>query len=230
MFHNPLLIGLTVLGANLPDFDHDFKRNNVLVIFILGLAVSILLYFLNLPYYLGLIFVGFGFIFLFSKHRGFTHSILGCLVLGFLLFCLLYCILDLSLFFGWDFSFGNLSTKILVLFVFLAFLSVFFLNKRLCPIYIMFIVFSCVLINFGVISSFKLDVVSILFSIFLGLFSHMVLDSFTPSGIKPFVFITHKKFHKKFGLLLLVILILVYFIFFKNYSYFYVNILNDFML
>jgi inner membrane protein len=32
-FHNPLTIALTIIGANAPDFDHDFKRENVYKIF-----------------------------------------------------------------------------------------------------------------------------------------------------------------------------------------------------
>ena len=32
MFYDPFAIALAVIGANIPDFDHEFKRNHVLII------------------------------------------------------------------------------------------------------------------------------------------------------------------------------------------------------
>ncbi|MBQ2227459.1 MAG: hydrolase, partial [Methanobrevibacter sp.] len=43
-FHNPLAIALTFIGANIPDFDHKFKKDNVYKMIILGLVVFISLY------------------------------------------------------------------------------------------------------------------------------------------------------------------------------------------
>ena len=59
-FNNPLIIALSVIGANIPDFDHKFKKDNVYKMIILGLIVFISLYILKLPYYLGLIIVFLG--------------------------------------------------------------------------------------------------------------------------------------------------------------------------
>ena len=80
-FHNPPLIALTLIGANIPDFDHKFKKENVYKMSILGLIVFISLYILKLPYYIGLIIVFLGVTFYFSEHRSFTHSIFGILTL-----------------------------------------------------------------------------------------------------------------------------------------------------
>ena len=80
-FNNPLIIALSVIGANIPDFDHKFKKDNVYKMIILGLIVFISLYILKLPYYLGLIIVFLGTVFYFSQHRSFTHSIFGVLTL-----------------------------------------------------------------------------------------------------------------------------------------------------
>ena len=80
-FHNPLSIALALIGANVPDFDHKFKKDNVYKIIILGLVVFISLYILKLPYYIGLIIVFLGAVFYFSEHRSFTHSIFGVLTL-----------------------------------------------------------------------------------------------------------------------------------------------------
>lgn len=80
-FHNPLLISLTLIGANIPDFDHKFKKDNVYKMIILGLIIFISLYILKLPYYIGLIIVFLGITFYFSEHRSFTHSLFGVLTL-----------------------------------------------------------------------------------------------------------------------------------------------------
>ena len=80
-FYNPILIGLTVIGGNLPDFDHKFKKEKVYQMIIIGLIVFIGLYIFNLPYYLGLIIVFLGAVFFFSSHRSLTHSIFGLLIL-----------------------------------------------------------------------------------------------------------------------------------------------------
>ena len=80
-FHNPLTIALTFIGANIPDFDHKFKKENVYKMIILGLIVFISLYILKLPYYIGLMIVFLGVTFYFSEHRSFTHSIFGVLTL-----------------------------------------------------------------------------------------------------------------------------------------------------
>ena len=57
---NPLIIALAVIGANIPDFDHKFKKENVYKIIILGLLIFISLYILKLPYFIGLIIVFLG--------------------------------------------------------------------------------------------------------------------------------------------------------------------------
>ena len=60
MFYDPLAIALAVISANIPDFDHEFKRNHVITIIALGALVSCFLYFLGLPYYLGLVIILLG--------------------------------------------------------------------------------------------------------------------------------------------------------------------------
>ena len=59
-FHNPLTVSLAIIGANIPDFDHDVKKENVYRLIILGLVLFIVLYFLKLPCFIGLILVYFG--------------------------------------------------------------------------------------------------------------------------------------------------------------------------
>lgn len=84
-FPNPYSITLALIGAALIDFDHSIKKKNIYKILIIGLLATLVLYILSLPYIIGLIIVLIGLIFYFSNHRGFTHSLVGTLLLTALL-------------------------------------------------------------------------------------------------------------------------------------------------
>jgi inner membrane protein len=53
----------------------------------------------------------------------------------------------------------------------------------------------------------QVDYLQLVMGLFLGLFSHIVLDSFTPSGIKIFAPISQKKVYKNFGLSMIFLLL-----------------------
>jgi inner membrane protein len=220
MFYNPLAISLAILGANFPDFDHEFKQNQVLTILALGIITVCFLYFLNLPIYLGLILILLSLIFLFSSHRGFTHSIMGVLIQGVLIFLLIFCALDLAMSFNPQ-SNINIPINLLLAFILLAVLGIFFLNKKVAILNTVFIISSIFLLYFGVLPIFKLDVHMVVFSIYLGLFSHLILDSFTPSGIRIFSPFIKNEYHKKAGILIFALLLASYFILFSQYLPFY---------
>ena len=181
-FHNPLLIALTFIGANVPDFDHKFKKESVYKIIILGLVVFISLYILKLPYYVGLIIVFLGVTFYFSQHRSFTHSIFGILTLT----------AAISLILIWSLQLIMLVTSLgdhyLLLAILIALLGFLFLNKKLLMIFIPIFFISLFMIKTGEISY-----ITIVLSLFLGIFSHSVLDSFSPAGIKLFAPISSYK-------------------------------------
>ena len=123
-FHSPLLIALTLIGANIPDFDHKFKKDHVYKMIILGLVVFISLYILKLPYYVGLIIVFLGVTFYFSEHRSFTHSLFGVLTLT--------CAVSLILIWGLELimSVTTLNNNYLILAILIALLSFLFLNRK----------------------------------------------------------------------------------------------------
>jgi inner membrane protein len=213
-FYSPLLIALTVIGANIPDFDHEFKQEHVYKMIILGLVVFISLYILKLPYYLGLIIVFLGVCFYFSEHRSFTHSIFGVLILT-------ACV---ALILIWSFQLvigvADLDSHYFVMAVLIALLGFLFLNRKVLIIFLpLFFIGLMVLPQIGI------NYMLLISSIFLGLFSHMVLDSFTPAGIKIFAPLSQRKVYKNFGLmciLMLVVLSIVYhapvlFNLFENY-------------
>ena len=196
-FHNPLTIALTFIGANVPDFDHKFKKENVYRMIILGLIVFISLYILKLPYYIGLIIVFLGVTFYFSEHRSFTHSIFGVLTLT----------SALSLILIWGFQLIGAVTIIdnhyLLMAVLIVLLSFLFLNKRLLIIFI-----PLFFISLFIIPVAEISYIEIVLALFLGVFSHIVLDSFTPAGIKIFAPLSSKKVYKRFGLISIFILVI----------------------
>lgn len=197
-FHNPLTIALTVIGANIPDFDHEFKRENVYKMIILGLIVFISLYILKLPYYIGMMIVFLGITFYFSEHRSFTHSIFGVLTLTSAVALILIWGSQLI-----DFV-TVLDNHYLLMAVLIALLSFLFLNKKLLMVFI-----PLFFIGLFVIPSAEISYLEIIFSLFLGLFSHVVLDSFTPAGIKIFAPVSSKKVYRNFGLSMIFLLIFI---------------------
>lgn len=201
-FHSPLLIALTLIGANVPDFDHKFKKDHVYKMIILGLIVFISLYILKLPYYIGLIIVFLGVTFYFSEHRSFTHSIFGVLTLTAAISLIIIWALQLIT------NVTVLNNNYLILAVITALLSVLFLNKKILMIFL-----PLFFIGILFLPTINVTYFPIILALFVGVFSHIVLDSFTPAGIKIFSPLSSKKVYKNFGLIsmfFLVILAIIY--------------------
>ncbi len=198
-FTNPILILLSMVGASFPDFDHDFRRSRVIGLIIFSLVLSGILYFLKLPFYIGLLLAFLGCIFLFSSHRGFTHSLIGGFVLSLLIsFILVYgssLLNSVFLFFNIDFRFSLL----VLIFLF----SIFILNKHILPLFFVGLVFSAFLV-----SDCNISFLYIFYSLFVGFLSHIILDSFSASGVSVFYPLYKEKFHKNFGIILLGVLVL----------------------
>lgn len=201
-FHSPLLLALSLIGANVPDFDHKFKKDNVYKLIILGLVVFISLYILKLPYLIGLIIVFLGACFYFSEHRSFTHSIFGAIILT----------SAISLILIWAFqlvtNLTDLQNYYLLMAILIALLSFLFLNKKVLMIFLPVFFVSLFIFNTG-----EVNYIEIIVAIFLGMFSHIVLDSFTPAGIKIFAPLSSKKVRSNFGwasIFILIVLALIY--------------------
>lgn len=194
---NPLIIALAVIGANIPDFDHKFKKEHVYKLIILGLLVFISLYILNLPYYIGLIIVFLGVTFYFSEHRSFTHSIPGIIILT--------SATALILIWAWQLIVNvTILPNNYLIAILIALLSFLFLNKRLLPIFIPLFFISVVFLQ-----TFEITYIQIVLSLFLGLFSHVVLDATTPAGVKLFAPISSKSYYRNFALAAMFILIIL---------------------
>ena len=195
-FHNPLSIALTFIGANIPDFDHKFKTENAYKMVILGLIVTFSLYILKLPYFLGMIIVFLGVTFYFSEHRSFTHSLFGVLTLTSAVSLILIWALELII------AVTPFNNQYLILGILIALVSFLFLNRNLLMIFLPLFFLSLFIFPNGDFSH-----VEIVLALFLGVFSHIVLDSFTPAGIKIFAPISSKKVYKNFGLSIIFLLI-----------------------
>ena len=194
---NPLTIALVIIGANIPDFDHKFKKEHVYKLIILGLLIFISLYILKLPYYIGLIIVFLGITFYFSEHRSFTHSIPGIIILTSAVALILIWALELMI----DIT---ILPKDYFLAILIALLSFLFLNKRLLPIFI-----PIFFISVAFLQTFEISYIQIVLSLFLGLFSHTVLDATTPAGVKLFAPISSKTYYRNFAIAAIFVLIVL---------------------
>jgi len=205
-FNNPLTIALTIIGANFPDLDHKIKKDTVYKIIIFGLLIFIILYIFKLPFYLGIIITLIGIIFFFSSHRGFSHSILGLFMLSILISGILFFSLNIIQ------NFSPLTNSLLNIVILISLLALS-LNKNLYLIFFPLFFISLLLFNLVNITTLEIFI-----SIFLGYLSHLILDSFSPSGIKPFSPLSNKKVYKKFGFFIsLFLLIIGIYNFYLNY-------------
>ena len=55
----------------------------------------------------------------------------------------------------------------------------------------------------------EISYIEIVLALFLGVFSHIVLDSFTPAGIKIFAPLSSRKVYRNFGLSMVFLLIVI---------------------
>ena len=197
-FQNPSYLALVLIGANMPDFDHKFKKDNVYQMIILGLIILFISYVLNLPIYLGLVIILLGVIFYFSNHRGFTHSILGILSLAglitFLLMAAFLFVLPLNS------PLNNLS----LLTIMIIFLGVLFLNKKLMVVFVVLFILSLIFLP-----NLAINYYLVFDGVFLGLLSHLILDSFSISGVSLLIPFSKEKFYKKFGIVMCFSLVII---------------------
>lgn len=191
----------------------------VVLIALTGVLISLILYHFDLPFYLGIVIIALSIIFLFSSHRGFTHSFLGIilqsLAIGLMLFLASQLVLNLNLF----------NTKILAISIIVLFIAILFVNKK-----VLFFVFILVIFFIWKFNTLDISFVNCICPVFLGLLSHMILDSFTPSGVKPFIPFSNKKFYKNFGIAMIILLAIVFILIFTNNFDNIFNLINNFFL
>ena len=186
-------LSLGVIGASLVDLDSKYRNKNLLIIGLSGCLLTLLLQFLNIPLFPGLILITLALIFFISKHRGFMHSfigiILGALLLSIFIFSFLMLLQFLQIFY--------IRAS---LFLTSAFLAIMILNKKLVIPYILVLSLGILLtpiIGFNIYFVFG--------SVLLGSLSHLILDLFTPKGVKIFKPFLSRKMGKTTGIILFAI-------------------------
>ncbi|MEN4018631.1 MAG: metal-dependent hydrolase [Methanobacterium sp.] len=199
-------LSFAVIGAAIIDMDHHVKKNNLIIMTIFGIILFILLYMLKLPYLIGISLIVMVLIFHLSRHRGFTHSLSGILVLSSLL---TFFLLGLySLFYGL-----NIESKISLIIISVI-SGIMILNKKiLLPFFVL------VLIGVIITPNTNLSIYYTFLAILTGSLSHIMLDLFTPSGIELFNPLSSRKFKKYFGTALFILWGLSSFIFIFTFKY-----------
>ena len=190
--HNIFYLSLALIGASMIDMDHHIRKNDLILLAALGAVLTFSLYILKLPFLIGISLIIMAFIFYLSKHRGFVHSIFGVLALSFLL---AFSIIGIyALLHGF-----NIDEKISLIIISIILGSIT-LNKRfLLPFFI--------LVPLGIIITKNpdLNLFYAFLAILIGSLSHVLLDLFTPSGIRLFNPLSPKKFKKRSGSVLFIL-------------------------
>ncbi len=190
--HDIFYLSLALIGASMIDMDHHIRKNDLILLTVLGVLLTFSLYILKLPFLIGISLIIMAFIFYLSKHRGFVHSIWGVLTLSFLL---AFSIIGIyALLHGF-----NIHEKISLIVISVV-LGIIALNKKfLLPFFI--------LVPVGIIitKNTDLNMLYVFLAILIGSLSHILLDLFTPSGIRLLNPVSSKKFKKNSGVVLFVL-------------------------
>ena len=198
--HDIFYLSLALIGASMIDMDHHIRKNDLILLAVLGVLLTFSLYILKLPFLIGISLIIMAFIFYLSKHRGFVHSIWGVLTLSFLL---AFSIIGIyTLLHGF-----NIDEKISLI-VISVILGIIALNKKfLLPFFIF------VPVGIIITKNTDLNILYVFLAILIGSLSHILLDLFTPSGIHLLNPVSSKKFKKKSGVVLFILWVFLAFIY-----------------
>ncbi|MGF7117037.1 metal-dependent hydrolase [Methanobacterium oryzae] len=204
-FQDAFYLSLAVIGASIIDMDHHVKKNNLIIMAVFGILISLILYILQIPFLIGISLIGMVLIFHLSKHRGFSHSLCGAFVLSFLLSFFVLGFYNL-------FNGFNIDSRILTITISFI-LGIIVLNKKILLPFI-------ILTSLGIIiaPTSNLSFYYTFLAILAGSLSHMLLDLFTPRGIELLNPLSSRKFKKGFGSVLFILWAFSAFIFIFGYG------------
>lgn len=191
-FPDVFYLALAFIGASIIDLDPHVKQKNLILMAFFGVLIAFIFYIFNLPYILGIILVALALIFQISKHRGFIHSFFGITLVT--IFLGIFVVGAYWLLMGFV---QNVKVNLIAIIVFLGILV---LNKKL-------IVPFALLAVVGIIFSpnLALNPYYVLLALFLGCLSHIMLDLFTPAGVRLFNPLSSRKSRKAFGIALVIL-------------------------
>lgn len=191
-FPDVFYLSLAVLGASMADLDHHVKKKNLTIMALSGVLLAVTLYFLKLPFLLGVILVALASIFYVSKHRGFMHSIFGAVVITASLTAFI-----LGSYFLIQNFFSEPKVSLIAVSLILGFIV---LNKKLIPIFTILVLFGIILTP-----NMALNPYLVFGAFFIGCLSHIILDLFTPSGVELFNPLSPHRYKKACGIFLMVL-------------------------
>lgn len=197
---NIFYLFFALLGASIPDLDHQNNKRKVYSMIGIGVVLSVLLLFLNGDVLSGLILILLGVIFYFSHHRGFTHTLVGIVVLSglfsFMFMGFVSVLMSLCVHFGMNVPFST------IIFIVMVLMGYFVIHRRYLMLYIMALAIYLVLFGFdsGMFNWY------VVFGMFLvGGLSHLILDLRTPAGLSLFKPFIKRKFHNSMALFLFIV-------------------------
>ncbi|MDO5851810.1 MAG: metal-dependent hydrolase [Methanobacteriaceae archaeon] len=193
-----LYLFFALIGASIPDLDHGLNKRKVFILLGIGIVLSILLFINGISSISGIILILLAIIFYFSKHRGFTHSFIGVLCLVSMVYCFIIGSMPL-------FSMYHVPANI-SFFIVLLVLGVVLVSRYLLSLYV-FLLLIVSFINPLDYNSIKWSYILIM--LIIGVFSHLILDLFTPNGLKVLYPFSNITFHKWMGLFLLFIWVVI---------------------
>lgn len=194
LFPNTFSLALAIIGTSIPDFDHDQKQKNNYITLIIGITLTTLLYLTHQNIIPGILTIILSLVLIIPEHRGFTHTILGAIIISIITATISLSILNLLLYL-------KIPIKIILITLLLA-PTILFINKK---IQIPFIILYTIGIYLSPINNTPLTTITpiaipnltihlktiilIALPIFTGIIHHILLDSTTPQGtqaLKPF--------------------------------------------
>lgn len=207
-----------LLGASIPDLDHENNIYKVRAMLVGGVVLSVFLFFVDGLNISALLLVGLAVIFYISKHRGFTHTLLGICILSYVF--LLMVMGFIPVFMRLSLNLGITIPSVVYVFVTMAIVGYFIVSRRYYVLYLLVLLIYLAL--------YPVDYLSInwmaVFSMFLlGALSHIVLDLLTPAGVSFFVPFTEVKFHSTMAWILIMLWIVVSVYVLCNYGSFINN-------
>lgn len=186
-------LSLAVIGTSLIDMDHPVKRNNLILMVFFGFLASFTLYTLNLPFIFGVSLISMVIILYVSTHRGFSHSIFGVVLLSLLLG---FFVIGLH-------SLLNGFNQDIFLILISSVLGIIVLNKKVILPFIIIVAAGIIMMHSANFSSYL-----VLSAILTGGISHIMLDLFTPSGVKLLNPLSFKKFNRGYGFVIFILWII----------------------
>ncbi len=190
LFPDVYYLSLAVIGASVVDLDNSFRYRNLLIMAILGGILAVLLQYLKITPFPGILLISIAVFFFLAQHRGFVHSIQGVCLTSFCLSVFVLSFQSLLLLFKADYVVAIYMTSIII--------GIMILNRGLLIVYALL-----VSVGMFLMPEINFNFLYIYTALFIGSLSHLILDLFSGSGVELFSPLVKHRYGKTAGLFLL---------------------------